>query len=878
MCHIHMKFVRKFIISNRYLFFVVFTSLLYVSIVSMRTMPFAEGWYTYYAKLINEGEIVYKDFDYLFSPLYIYFIAIITRFLGYSILTMRFLGVIFYCIIAIILFLIFKELFKKNIACIASICAAFYLQSESVQIFYDYIRMMDIFSLLTILFLIRWLKCYTINSKSKKNSHYLIFAGISNAIFLLIKQNMGIIFFVYSIILICFVYIYYKDDLKIFFLNLSLFCIAFFIPVFFTGFIMYINGYLSNFLAATGSNAIAAKGGIVEILFGWIFNNVNSYTQQIPFVLSLIVILLFFNLLGKKYPKSDNHLINLLLPIFFTLFICFGILIFSNIKGIAQKFHTERPLSPYAIFLFTTLLFIYTVSMLLLNYFGIIAQGKTLERYILLMAISGSYFAISFGCGTSGGLAEGQAGIGVALLVSIFFNSLNFRGSNVIKIAFTALCCLFVLQCVEKKMTNTYNWWGMDESDFWSCTEETKMIPLLKGIKLSTETKKAYEEIYTCITENVAPDETIYCFPQIPIFYSLCDRSDPGVKAKVQWFDVVSDASLEEDMITLENNPPKAILIYQTSDYAYESHETLFRSGEMSGTRKMKNFLLDFAQKYDYTFYGEISSTENNSFLLYYKKDDLYEEKKLFSGGTGTVDDPYLISTADELITFSQQVNSGRDFSGQYIFQTADIDLASYSWLPIGLFDSGCYFKGVYNGNGYKIKNLYVEGLEHAGLFGNLEGTVCNLQLEGGKIQGDYCGAITSYGSNPSSLIVNCYTNITVSGIRAGGITDDFKGKVLNCYSIGETIGIEYANAIACDSSTVENVFMLDESIDSGISIGSNTNLSINIANKDYLKSALFLANLNSTSESLQPDFRIKLLHWHQAEDGYPRLVKSGRE
>ena len=38
----------------------------YVALMCNKTMPFAEGWYTYYAQLINEkGLLPYRDFEYL---------------------------------------------------------------------------------------------------------------------------------------------------------------------------------------------------------------------------------------------------------------------------------------------------------------------------------------------------------------------------------------------------------------------------------------------------------------------------------------------------------------------------------------------------------------------------------------------------------------------------------------------------------------------------------------------------------------------------------------------------------------------------------------------------------------------------------------------
>lgn len=55
-----------------------------------------------------------------------------------------------------------------------------------------------------------------------------------------------------------------------------------------------------------------------------------------------------------------------------------------------------------------------------------------------------------------------------------------------------------------------------------------------------------------------------------------------------------------------------------------------------------------------------------------------------FSGGSGTEEDPYLISTVDQLSYLSYSVNSDVDWSGVYFKQTADIDLSGIDWQPIG--------------------------------------------------------------------------------------------------------------------------------------------------------------------------------------------------
>lgn len=347
MTRISLKTGVNFIVSHKYLLFVILCSGLYAGIMSLRTMPFAEGWYTYYAELINEGKIVYKDFDYLFSPLYIYFIALLTRLFGYKIIVLRLVGILFYCMIATLLYLIIKELFEEAIACIASICAVFYVQSEIVQVFYDYVRMMDIFSCLTTLLLIKAVKRSIDTDKYQKSYCYFALAGLSNSAFFLIKQNMGLIFFAYAVVLIVFIGLYYKVSMRDFAARLGLYLFTFCIPVIITMLLMLKNDCLFDFLSATGSNAIAAKGGMTEILFGWLINNITVYKQQTSFAIRLFIILLAAMLLNRKFKIKGTDKINEILAVALTCLVCIGIFLIACNESFAQKFSNHSFLSPY---------------------------------------------------------------------------------------------------------------------------------------------------------------------------------------------------------------------------------------------------------------------------------------------------------------------------------------------------------------------------------------------------------------------------------------------------------------------------------------------------------------------------------------------------
>lgn len=104
--------------------------------------------------------------------------------------------------------------------------------------------------------------------------------------------------------------------------------------------------------------------------------------------------------------------------------------------------------------------------------------------------------------------------------------------------------------------------------------------------------------------------------------------------------------------------------------------------------------------------YLSMSKTMENAFINYYSEcyngiiDSFkYSDKVLYDGGSGTIDDPYLISTVDHLINIEKNMNS-------YYKLINDIDLSNIEWIPIGGFYCDSIFNGVLDGGNHKIKSL----------------------------------------------------------------------------------------------------------------------------------------------------------------------------
>lgn len=158
-----------------------------------------------------------------------------------------------------------------------------------------------------------------------------------------------------------------------------------------------------------------------------------------------------------------------------------------------------------------------------------------------------------------------------------------------------------------------------------------------------------------------------------------------------------------------------------------------------------------------------------------------------FSGGTGTAEDPFIISDATDLEELSDNVENNKEsFAGQYFLMTSDIDMSNVANLrPIGnnfgrsadLPDFIRPFSGTFDGAGHTIRNLQME--HRNGLFGGLFGIIDNATIKNVNIDNSDiyisvgAAAIVGAGTGKCS-IVNCHVgenvSITNGSYYAGGI------------------------------------------------------------------------------------------------------------
>ena len=213
---------------------------------------------------------------------------------------------------------------------------------------------------------------------------------------------------------------------------------------------------------------------------------------------------------------------------------------------------------------------------------------------------------------------------------------------------------------------------------------------------------------------------------------------------------------------------------------------------------RFKLIIFIFFSLFLQTSFGQDSTAENESY-----------EEYLFQG-EGTEKNPYEINDLKDLCGFRDNVNNGYSYYEKWFVQNNDLDLSSIeNFEPIGLFGSGKFFFGIYDGKGHTIKNLNINYTDDCvGLFGQLGGVVLNLGIESGIVHGACIGSIASHSAG-SPMIINCFNKANLKGnFRAGGIADNFSGGVIiNCYNEGTVSGHEPAGICSYNATVIKNCY-----------------------------------------------------------------------
>lgn len=185
-----------------------------------------------------------------------------------------------------------------------------------------------------------------------------------------------------------------------------------------------------------------------------------------------------------------------------------------------------------------------------------------------------------------------------------------------------------------------------------------------------------------------------------------------------------------------------------------------------------------------------------------------------FLSGDGTLSDPYLIDSCEQL----KHVNN---YLSSHFKLNNDIDCSQVDFIPLGNLANP--FKGSFNGNGKTISNLSINSeLNYVGLFGYVDSThnltIYNLTLDSVNVTKSTnnptaLGGLVGYSKN-----LHRVENVSVSGLitgatNTGGIIGEAKQTTLENVSFSGIVnGAQNVGGIIGNSSNVTSTGLVTTS------------------------------------------------------------------
>jgi len=165
-----------------------------------------------------------------------------------------------------------------------------------------------------------------------------------------------------------------------------------------------------------------------------------------------------------------------------------------------------------------------------------------------------------------------------------------------------------------------------------------------------------------------------------------------------------------------------------------------------------------------------------------------------FGNGSGTADDPYIISTVDEL----NAIGRNPELMNYFYRLESDIDLTGIKFNSIA--DTVFPFTGVFDGNDHIIYGLDTNASGFITYIVGSEAMVRNLTLQSAKVgtpDSHMAGALAS--SLTDGAIENCKAlDVNVVGdTYVGGLVGyNTRGNIINCLATGYVTSDSYAGGL----------------------------------------------------------------------------------
>jgi hypothetical protein len=371
-------------------------------------------------------------------------------------------------------------------------------------------------------------------------------------------------------------------------------------------------GALEPFFRNTGSDALAAKGGLNLILFGWVhsFFDQRYFTSATAVAAGLVLIFVLIATLAvgtdvvrsawnshvpsgeipepDMQPGNDRKALTLVegpwpiqaitaasLVLLCVLLLSLRLAPTSTLEPWTNTGDGLRPFIPAASFS------VYCLGTLVSGSILVFLKRPAAAPWFLL---SNFGLALATGNGTSSiSLSEISLFLGLAILIAGLLTLGSSSMAGQIPTLFLAIC--ICLSMARDKLAAPYSWWYLNTAPVQK-TDCPTAPPLLNGLCFGPGELNKISSIVDQIRAHSSEGESIYVYPHMPMFTLLSNRR-PYANAVMSWYDFMGDREASRIAADLTSNPPPVIVVANLPQAVLNDHERYFRGGQRSGQREI---------------------------------------------------------------------------------------------------------------------------------------------------------------------------------------------------------------------------------------------------------------------------------------------------
>ncbi len=214
------------------------------------------------------------------------------------------------------------------------------------------------------------------------------------------------------------------------------------------------------------------------------------------------------------------------------------------------------------------------------------ARSRATRRSSLILVLAGFAFACAYSEAISWPAYEPMLLPGLAIVLVIALDHPPWGRGIAGALPIVAACLVLIGISQSRKQDEPASWGRWVEPPLELSTREST-LPQFAGFRISPSTEGFLSKVTHLIQENSAPGDSLFTYPNLPLFYALADRWPPTF-ALTHWVDVCPDYVAEADARRLLESPPKVMVIHEESDGEIADEEGLFRDGHRSAVRAVR--------------------------------------------------------------------------------------------------------------------------------------------------------------------------------------------------------------------------------------------------------------------------------------------------